>query len=276
LDAESKIGLENPGYVDVRNIAALGPATIKPLPVDENGLVISDQLDDCDYMYVTPSHQSPTTVTMPLENRYKLLEKAIESEFVLIEDDYESEFNYQSNPLPALKSLDTNDRVIYIGSLSKTIAPGLRMGYLVGPAELISELRSLRRLMLRHPAANNQHSLALFLARGYHDSLVRNLLTTYRQRFAVMSAALDRYMPDITLTRGFGGSSFWLEGPPDLNSRDLTDRVAEAGVIIEPGDIYFQQSDPPMHFFRLGFSAIATEQIEPGIRILSDYLSQVR
>ncbi|MCZ6830204.1 MAG: PLP-dependent aminotransferase family protein, partial [Gammaproteobacteria bacterium] len=235
---------------------------------------IDSRIDDCDCIYVTPSHQSPTTVTMPLENRYRLLRKAVQSDIILIEDDYENEFNYQSNPLPALKSLDNNDRVIYVGSLSKTISPGLRMGYLVGPTELIDELRALRRLMLRHPAANNQHSMALFLARGYHDSLVRLLLNTYRERSQIMSEALHRYLPGSARAPGFGGSSFWVEGPPELDARELAQRAAKVGIIIEPGDIHFQSQNPPTRFFRLGFSAIETGQIEPGIKLLSELIKQ--
>lgn len=274
LDKTSTIGLENPGYVDVRNIASLGPAAVKPLAVDHQGLVLDEQIDDCDYIYVTPSHQSPTTVTMPLENRYALLKKAAQSDIVLIEDDYESEFNYQSNPLPALKSLDENDRVLYVGSLSKTISPGLRMGYLVGPAELIRELRSLRRLMLRHPAVNNQHSMALFLARGYHDSHVRKLLHTYKERHEVMAAALDKYMPGSARAPSFGGSSFWVEGPAELDAKELAQRATQRGLILEPGDVHFQQHDAPRNFFRLGFSAIQTEKIEPGVQLLAQLIHQ--
>ena len=158
---------------------------------------------------------------MPLENRRALLDQAASNDIILVEDDYESESNYQSNPLPALKSLDVNDRVLYIGSLSKTISAGLRMGYVVGPAKLISELRALRRLMLRHPAANNQHSMALFLSRGYHESLVKNLHRTYQDRFQIMSEELSNIMPVSVATTAFGGSSFWIEGPKTLDARVL-------------------------------------------------------
>ena len=149
LKADDVLGLEDPGYVDMRNIATLNPTNIRALPVDDEGLIISKSIDDCDYIYVTPSHQSPTTVTMPLERRYQLLERASKADIVIIEDDYESEIAYSIKPTPALKSLDQNDRVLYVGSLSKTLAPGLRVGYVVGPTEIIKELRALRRLILR-------------------------------------------------------------------------------------------------------------------------------
>ena len=272
LDAGRCIGLEEPGYVDVRNISRLGRAEVKSLAIDADGLIVSDELRDCDYIYVTPSHQSPTTVTMPLDRREQLLEIAADADIVLIEDDYESEFNFQSNPLPSLKSLDKHDRVIYVGSLSKTISPGLRMGYMVGPEELIRELRSLRRLMVRHPAANNQHSVALFLARGYQESLVRTLRKTYAERSQIMAKALTTHMSDLLESVSAGGSSCWIQGPGNLDTEQLAARALDCGIIIEPGTIHFQQIDPPRQYFRLGFSAIRTDQIEPGIKRLASLL----
>ena len=273
LDANSVMGLEDPGYVDIRNIASLNPSSLRALAIDDKGLVINDAMDDCDCIYVTPSHQSPTTVTMPIERRYELLQRAADSDLILIEDDYESEINYDSDPLPALKSLDQSDRVIYLSSLSKTLAPGLRMGYMVGPVELIRELRALRRLMLRHPAANNQRSVALFLARGYHDTLIRNLVHAYKERSRIMRDVLDRYLPSSFECQTFGGSSYWVKGPDNLNSRKLKQRAEEAGILIEPGDIHFLSNHPPLNYFRLGFSSIANDRIEPGIQKLANIIN---
>lgn len=106
LDKDSVIGLENPGYVDIRNIATLNPSQVRTIPVDKDGMVVDDRLTGCDLVYTTPSHQCPTTVTMPIERRYELLRRANEDDFIIIEDDYESETNFKSNPIPALKSLD--------------------------------------------------------------------------------------------------------------------------------------------------------------------------
>ncbi|MFK8020368.1 MAG: PLP-dependent aminotransferase family protein [Pseudomonadales bacterium] len=273
LDRDSTLGLENPGYVDVRNIAALNQTKIKPLAVDAEGLVVNAEINECDCIYVTPSHQSPTTVTMPIARRYDLLQRAVDHDVLIIEDDYESEINFAANPTPALKSLDHNDRVIYVGSLSKTLAPGLRMGYVVAPANVISELRALRRLMVRHPASNNQRAVALFLARGYQDTLTRHLAKTYRQRCITMMDALDSELngdlAGAARMPGFGGSSCWVQGPADLDADKLKLLALAEGIIIEPGSVHFMQADPPLNYFRLGFSSVPDERIAEGIKRLA-------
>ncbi len=276
LDKDSVMGIEDPGYVDIRNIAMLNPSQVVPLRVDAEGMVIDEKLDNCDCVFTTPSHHCPTTVTMPIERRYELLEKANNQDFVIIEDDYESETNFKCNPIPALKSLDKNDRVIYVGSLSKTLAPGLRLGYLVGPVEFIREARALRRLMVRHPAANNQRSVALFLERGYHDALIMTIMRAYEERWQEMGAALSKYMPATFIKPSFGGSCYWVKGPDGLDARLLRKEAADREVLIEPGDIHFQSDPPPLNYFRLGYSSIATERIAPGIKVLSELIEDMQ
>jgi len=266
------VGLENPGYVDARNIALMSGARIQPLCIDGHGLVVDQGLDDCDCLYVTPSHQSPSTVTLPLARRQALLERAASADFLIFEDDYEAELSFSDKPLPSLKSLDRNQRVLYLGSLSKTLAPGLRMGYLVAPPALISEARALRRLMIRHPAANNQRAVALFLARGYHDAMVRRLVRVYRERWEVLQAAMRRHLPQCSFVAPSGGSACWVQGPAGLDAAQLARDAAVRGVLIEPGQVHFLGADAPLNHFRLGYSSIATEAIEPGIRELARLL----
>ena len=267
---QTVVGIEDPGYVDARSIFRMTTAQLMGLPVDAAGLIPDDKLNQCDYVYVTPSHQSPTTVTMPLARRHELLTRSVDSDFVIIEDDYESEFNYVGQPTPALKSLDHSGRVIYVGSLSKTLAPGLRLGYMVGPKELITEARALRRLMLRHPPANNERAVALFLSLGHHDSLVRRLSHAYKERWQTMGDALARYLPESAHMPAFGGTSCWVKGPETLDTRALVERAAARGILIEPGDVFFYSDPAPRNFFRLGFSSIPVDRIEPGIRMLAE------
>jgi GntR family transcriptional regulator/MocR family aminotransferase len=273
------IGFENPGYPDARNIFENRGARVLPLPVDAGGLRPVEHahvLAQCDYVYVTPSHQCPTTATMPLERRHALLELARAHDIVVIEDDYESENNFSGMPHPALKSLDSDDRVIYIGSLTKTFAPGLRLGYIVAPRELIRELRALRRLMVRHPAAYIQRAFAAFLALGHHDTLLRRLAHAYKERAAVLMAALDEHLPEARYLPVTGGASCWVEGPPWLDATRLTWEAEAHGVLIEPGSVFFMAGVEQRHCFRMGFSAIKLNKIEPGVRALARLLRAQR
>lgn len=272
------VGIENPGYPDARNLFALSCRELVGLDVDADGLLAGDALSRCDYVYCTPSHQYPTTVTMPLERRQQFLARAQRDDFVVIEDDYESELNFVGEPTPALRSLASGDRVIYVGSLSKSLAPGLRLGYMVGPRELIREARALRRLELRHPPANNQRAVALFLALGHHDSLVRRLSHTFKDRWKVTGEALARHLPRSSRVPTFGGTAYWVRGPRELDARELGKAALAEGILIEPGDVYFLDPDTaPRNCFRLGFSSLPSNRIEPGVErlaVLVDRLSQ--
>ena len=272
VDDRTTVGLEDPGYADARNIFALRSSRLVGLPVDDEGLMDSPGLERCNYVHVTPSHQFPSTVTMSLARRRALLERARREDFVLIEDDYEAEINHVGRPTPALKSLDRNGRVIFVGSLSKTLAPGLRIGYMVAAKEVIAEARALRRLMLRHPPANNQRTAALFLARGHYDSLLRQEGRSLKQRWAAMHAAIARHLPHCRFRQTSGGTALWIEGPPQLDARELEMAAARSGILIEPGDVHFLSDMGPRNFFRLGFSSIALERIEPGIKLLGEVI----
>lgn len=269
IDTDTRIGIEDPGYSDARNTFALKTTNVRPLAVDAEGLVIDEQLQGLEYVFTTPSHQYPTTVTMPLARRRALLERAARDDFVIIEDDYESETNFVDEPTPALKSLDQNERVVYVGSLSKTLAPGLRIGYMVGPRDLIKEARALRRLMVRHPPGNNQRTLALFISSGYHDSLIRRMSHAYRDRWQVLGAMLAEHLPQSAQIPTFGGTSYWVQGPPELDARELMRVAHEHSILLEPGDVHFMSDTPPLNFFRLGFSSITSDKIRPGIEELA-------
>jgi GntR family transcriptional regulator / MocR family aminotransferase len=272
VDDRTVVGIEDPGYADARNIFALKTSRLVGLPVDEQGLIDGEDLDRCNYVHVTPSHQFPTTVTMSLERRRALIERAASRDVVFIEDDYEAEINHLGRPTPALKSLDRAGRIVFVGSLSKTIAPGLRMGYMVAARELVAEARALRRLMLRHPPANNQRTAALFFARGHYDSLLRREGQALKQRWAAMQGALDRHLTLCRFRRTTGGTAFWIEGPPALDARRLETSAAAQGILIEPGDVHFLSDEGPRNYFRLGFSSIPAERIEPGVRLLAEVI----
>jgi GntR family transcriptional regulator / MocR family aminotransferase len=269
LDKNTVVGIEDPGYPDARNNFRLRSAQVRALPIDADGLIASARLGQCAYAYVTPSHQCPTGVTMPLHRRQEILEMARRKNVVLLEDDHESELNFSGQPLPALKSLDTDGRVIYLGSLSKTLAHGLRLGFIVGPAELITELRALRRLIMRHVPTNNAHIASLFIAQGHHDAFIRRLNITYRERRTALMASLARYLPDYGISASLGGSGAWIHGPAGLSATALASRCEARGVLIEPGSIFFNRpSTATQSFFRMGYSAIPGHLIDGGVREL--------
>nr|WP_311526882.1 PLP-dependent aminotransferase family protein [uncultured Ralstonia sp.] len=267
----TRVGLEEPGYSDARHIFSMRARAITPLAVDHSGLLPDESFGLCDYAFVTPSYQCPTTVTMPLERRETLLRLAREHDVVLIEDDYDTENPALTQPIPALKSLDKDGRVLYVGSLSKTFVPGLRLGYIVAPPEVIRQARALRRYMLRHPPANNQRATALFISLGHHDALLRRVAPIFQRRATVLREALERYLPQCTLQNSAGASSFWIGGPPGLDARQLASTALTHGVIIEPGDVFFAAGTPSPHF-RLGFTAIGEERIEEGVRLLAQLI----
>lgn len=268
IDAGTIVGMENPGYPDARNNFSLRSRNIRLLAVDGDGLVPGESLSGCDYVYVTPSHQCPTTVTMSLARRHSLLAHAERDDFVIIEDDHESELNFSGRPSPALKSLDAAQRVIYVGSLSKTLAHGLRLGFVVAPAELIRELRALRRLMMRHVPTNNQRSAANFIAHGYHEAFVRRLNVVYRQRAAALQSALSRYAPELVQLPAQGGSALWVTGPENLNSRTFARNLYAKGVVVESGNVFFAGHTQPANHMRIGYSSIDADLIDEGVRLI--------
>ena len=277
LDKSRTVGMENPGYYDAMNTFHTLAGTLLPMAVDDEGLIIDrNVLRQCDCIYTTPSHHFPSTVSMSIERRRQLLELAGQEDFVIIEDDYESEFNFVGKPSPALKSMDQNDRVIYVGSLSKTLAPGIRLGFMVASKPFIREVRALRRLLLRHTPSNNQFIIAQFLKRGYHDALVRKMSMTLKERWQIMSQMLEHYLPGSSIPLSFGGSAFWIRGPEGLDSRKLAELAKARGVLIEPGDIFYMPGTVLLNRYRLGFSSIANDRIEPGLQILRDLQDEAR
>ena len=273
FDDTTRLGLEEPGHPHARNSFAMRAPVITNLAVDQEGLV-SSSLSALDYLYVTPSHQSPTTETMSLKRREELLLRAHQHDFVVIEDDYEAEHLYAGTPMPALKSLDRSGRVIYIGSLSKSLSPALRLGYIVAPAALVKELRVLRHAMVRHPSAFLQHTYALFLSLGHHDAHARRVNAEMQKRIECAANALTKYLPRMRFRIPQGGASLWIESLDRLDCVKLAERARDFGVLIEAGDVFFADPPQPCPFFRLRLSSIRLEQIEPGIKALAEAAAQ--
>ncbi|MHB8618057.1 MAG: MocR-like pyridoxine biosynthesis transcription factor PdxR [Chloroflexota bacterium] len=260
--------VEDPGYLDARHIFLRSGARLRALTVDGSGVVPPPNLDGVDLLHLTPSHHHPTNVTLSIGRRRQLLSQADRSGTVIVEDDYDSELRYLGSPSPALKGLDENGRVVYLGTFSKFLAPGLRLGFVVADPELIAHLREERRYRIRHPPGHLQRAMALFIESGQYHRSVRQHRGALRRKWEAMCAAIDRHV-GWPIAMPPGGVSIWVEGPSELDAVRLAADLLSQGVIIERGDVCFL--DPSAHrpCFRLGFAATRLEAIDPGIRLVA-------
>ncbi|NBB48536.1 aminotransferase class I/II-fold pyridoxal phosphate-dependent enzyme [Rhizobium sp. CRIBSB] len=266
IDRETPVGLENPGYPDLRNMVSLATRNARFLTSDHQGVVPDRILSECQIAFVTVGHQCPTTAVMPEERRKLLLKAATRSDLLLVEDDYDADLSVEvDRDIPSLKSMDAAGRVIYVGSFSKVLAPGLRIGYLVATKPVIEELRVLRRLMLRHPPTNNQRSLATFIALGHYRQHLAQTGSMIAERARLIAETLPHVMPSCRWVRGAGSSSFWVEGPPQLDARLVVAIAKAQGILIEAGDIFYADQAEGRNCFRIGFSSIASSRIAGGL-----------
>ena len=273
------VAFENPGYHEARHLFRLYGNKIAPVGVDQDGLNPDDLPGAFKLAYVTPGCQFPSMAVLSDARRATLFHKARNADAFIIEDDYESGLLVQGNPSPALKGCDENGRVIYVGSLSKTLSPSIRMGFIVAPFGLIAALKTIRRLTVRHPPSVVQETTALFMAHGYYDSHVKKLGKVYCERWHIMHDALRKYCPEL-LPRSLGqavprGTSFWLTGPYDgFDAQILATALQQRGVLIEPGHI-FGLGRTGRQSFRIGFASIATEKIEQGVQLIAEEIHQL-
>lgn len=267
---------ENPGYPDTLQALEWCGADVTAVDVDKDGLPPENVPKGTKAVFITPSHHAPTSATMPIARKKQLLADAERDDFVIIEDDYEFEMSFLEPPSPAIKSYDKHGRVIYVGSFSKAMFPGLRLGYLVGPPAFIAEARELRSMMLRHPPGHQQRTAAYFLAQGHYDLLIRNMRRKFSGRRIAIEEALAKTDLQLAGAANFGGSSLWLKGPDGIDTTILARELLEVGVMIEPGAPFFSGKDQPTEFFRLGYSSIPVEKIPEGIQLIADKVSAAK
>ncbi|MBN8180383.1 PLP-dependent aminotransferase family protein [Roseibium aggregatum] len=268
--------MEEPGYVDTRNIFQSFGAELKYHPVDSNGMRVGDELKGARLVYVTPGHQSPTNVTMSMERRLRLLAHAETHDFIVLEDDYEHELNFIGAQKPSLRSFDRTGRVIHVASLSKALFPGLRLGFIAADGRIIRELRALRRLMYRHPSALDQRAMAIFLSEGHYDSHIRRQRKVLSQKWKKIFRLIETHLPTCQATVTTGGSGVWIRLPESIRAAELQSRAARQGLLIEAGDDRYFSPNSPRNRIRLGFGAIAEEKMEPGIKLLGQLLADSR
>ncbi len=276
LNARRRAAIEDPCYPALRDILNQSRCHLTAVPVDADGLRASALPDDTDVVFTTPSHQCPTAATMPLHRRKELLDRAETDDFLIVEDDYEFEMSFLKSPSPSLKSLDENGRVIYVGSFSKSLFPGLRLGYLVGPAPFIREARALRASVLRHPPGHIQRTVSYYLSLGHYDALVRRMGRAFHERRNAIDAAIADHGLTIAGQGTYGGSSVWMRAPETVDTTLLAQKLRQKGVLIEPGAPFFDGENPPLHFFRLAYSSIPVHLIADGIALIRQEIDEIR
>lgn len=267
-NSDSHVHLEDPCYVDARNIFSAQGCELIPHPVDSNGMQVGN-FENATLVYTTPGHHAPTNVTMSMERRFALLKAAAKNDFLIVEDDYEHELNFVGAQHPTLKSLDRAERVIHVGSLTKPLFPGLRLGFISAAAPIIHELRALRRLMYRHPSALAQRAMAIFLSEGHYDLHIRRQRKKLENRWKKVMRELETQMPTCKVTMTTGGSGIWIALPQHVSAARVQQRAEEHSLLVEAGDVHFHGPNGPRNYLRLGFGAIAADKIAPGIKILS-------
>ncbi len=268
------IALEDPGFFGARNAFRLAGNKLIGIPIDEDGLIPSAIPTGCQLVFVTPSHQFPTMITMSQNRRIELLDAAVEKDFLIIEDDYEAEMNYVSQLSPSLRSMDKTGRVIYVGSLSKTVSPGIRIGFIVAHRDIIRQARIARGAMLRHPPTIVQEITALFFQLGYYDVHLRNIERCYKKRWHTMDQALSKHLGQLQRAQSQGGTCFWLTGPDGFDASELKTRLRPKGVLLDRGqDYYLNQNDK--RSFRLGFAYVPVTKLEDGVQIIAEEIQSM-
>jgi GntR family transcriptional regulator / MocR family aminotransferase len=269
-------GVEEPGLPEVRALFEGRKSRLVYLPVDDEGLIVGDRLKGCDIVHVTPSRQRPTGVTLSSARRAELLDMATQHDFLVVEDDFECELNYLDDPLPSLRAMEGGDRVIYVASLSKVLEPGVGLGFMVAPPEVITAARRLRSLTTGRPSPNNQRAAAFFLSLGHYDAMLRRFNKVFEERLIALRDALNHYRPlSIAVAPVRGGTTYWVRADAELQTEKLMADAQARGILIEPVDQYFAPGNAPTNMFRLGVTSIQSDRIRDGIAALSDAMHAV-
>lgn len=277
LDKNDSVWVEDPGYLGARGAFQMAGAHLIPVPVDEQGLRVSDGVrlaPDARLVYATPSNQYPLTVTMSLSRRLEVLEWAQRSGSWIIEDDYDSEFRYNSRPIAALQGMDRNNRVIYLGTFSKLLAPTLRIGYLVLPPELVEVFSVASSLISRHPPSLEQVVLTDFIDQGHLARHIRRMRTLYMERQAdLIDAARSELRGVLEITAPDAGTHVVAKLPRGVDARVAARSAELHGVESRPLSNYFLKGSGPSGLI-LGYGAFGKHQTRAGMQKLALALGQ--
>jgi len=227
------------------------------------------------FIYTVPTYQNPTGVTMSLERRERLLALAQRHQIPIVEDDPLGDLYFHHPPPPPIKALDRHGHVLYLSTFSKSLAPGLRVGWLSGPAPMIERAVLLNRVTELQPNTIGQHLVVEFARQGWLEEQIRLARSTYSARCRIMDAALRRQrLPDASWKAPEGGMFLWLRLPESVNAHDLLIEAGQQGVVFLPGSLMYPAGSPT-NTCRLNFSVPSEAAIEQGIETLAAALSRL-
>lgn len=269
--------IEDPGFLGARAVLTALGARLVPVPVDNEGINISAGIEreaNPKLIYITPSHQYPLGMTLSLNRRLAILKLASECGAWIIEDDYDSEFRYVGRPLAALQGLDTEQRVIYVGTVSKVLFPSLRIGYIVAPTDLSEAFVRARSLAGHQSPTLEQAVLADFISGGHFARHIRRMRALYAERQSALVKAGQRELPGLLdLTPSEAGMHLigWL--PEGVDDSEAAQSAAKQGVEVTPLSAYCIER-PSRGALRLGYTGYTPRQIWQATRRLSTALKK--
>lgn len=272
----TKVAVEDPGYPPLRAALLAAGAQLVPIPVDDEGLIVDRLPPDVRLVCVTPSHQFPTGVAMSLARRQALLEFARRNGTVIVEDDYDGEFRYGAQPLDALQTLDRDEKVVYVGTFSKSMFPSLRLGYVVAPPWLIGALAAARQTADNGGNAALQEALARFILDGRLARHARNMRKRYASRRDALLHAIECELgPWLTPVSPSAGIHLYARYEDRRQARRIVSLARQHAVGAQPdSDFLIERASSAGAGIAFGFGCIDEPDIERSIKALSRALSR--
>ena len=272
LGREKIYAVEEPGYSKIRKIYAAGGVTCVSAPMDELG-VMPGRLQNADVLHFSPSHHFPTGLVTPVNRRMELLDWAGDSRWI-IEDDYDSEFRFDAHPMPAMQALDGNGRVIYMNTFSKSIAPSIRISYMVLPPALMAEFQSRLGFYSCTVPSFEQYTLARFLSRGYFEKHINRMRKLYKNRRNLVISFLNRcpFADRLAILEQDAGLHFLLKVDTALTDAELTARLARAGIRVQALSEFYHDSPEDQKCLVINYSGVREEALEQALEAVNEIM----
>jgi GntR family transcriptional regulator / MocR family aminotransferase len=273
IERGDPVAVEDPQYQGTREVLRAAGARLMPVPVDRDGLLPDALPRHARVAFVTPSHQFPTGAILPLARRVALLDWARMKDAVVVEDDYDGEFRYEGQPLESLQGLDSEGRVIYVGTFSRTIFSALRIGYLIAPKSLVAAFTAAKWLCDRHTATLEQETLAEFISSGMYERHLRRIRRRNTAHRAALLDAIREYLGDRVEVAGDGAGTHVVLWPTGKNiAEDAVIRSAASRGVGVYGISGYYSGRPARAGLMLGYSRMNELQIRGGVRLLGQSL----